>query len=31
MGDEAMATETMSGSKTLGCVKWFNNKQGFGF
>lgn len=26
-----MATETMSGSKTLGCVKWFNNKQGFGF
>ena len=31
MGDDVAATNTVSGTKTVGCVKWFNNKQGFGF
>ena len=31
MGDDVAAANTMSGTKTVGCVKWFNNKQGFGF
>ena len=31
MSDAVVTSDISSGTKTVGCVKWFNNKQGYGF